>query len=32
MQAVEIGAAVDAKQHSLAVDDEGRVAVAERGL
>jgi hypothetical protein len=32
VQAVEIGPAVDAEQHSLAVDHEGRIAVAQRGL
>ena len=32
MQAVEIGAAVDAEQHGLAIDHEGGVAVTERGL
>ena len=32
MQAVEIGDAVDAEQHGLAIDHEGRVSVAQRGL
>ena len=32
VQAVEIGPAVDAEQHGLAVDHERAVAVAQRGL
>jgi hypothetical protein len=31
MQAVEIGAAVDAEQHGLTVDHEGRIPVSQRG-
>jgi len=31
MQAVEIGAAVEAQQHCLAVDHEGSVPVSKRG-
>ena len=32
VQAVEIGDAVDAEQHGLAIDDERAVAIAQRGL
>ena len=32
MQGVEIGAAIDAQQHRLAVDHKGRVSVSQRGF
>jgi hypothetical protein len=32
MQAVEIRSTVDAEQNSLAIDHQGRIAVAQRGL
>ena len=32
VQAVEIGAAVSAEQHSLAIEDKGGVVVAQRGF
>ncbi len=32
MQGVEIGPAINAEQHGLAIEDEGGVAVTQRGL
>jgi hypothetical protein len=32
MQAVKIGAAIDARQHRLAFDHEGGIPVTQRGL